>query len=49
MKIKICGLKHPDNIADIAALKPDYIGLIFHEKSPRFVGHELLEITAGRA
>ncbi len=48
MNIKICGLKHADNIAEITALAPDYIGLIFHEKSPRFVGNTPLEIPAGK-
>jgi phosphoribosylanthranilate isomerase len=36
MKIKICGLKYPENIGDIAALKPDYIGFICYAPSPRF-------------
>lgn len=35
MKIKICGLR--DNFLEVAALKPDFLGLIFYEKSPRFV------------
>lgn len=39
MKIKVCGMKFPDNIAAVAALKPDYIGLIFYPHSPRFVGY----------
>ena len=34
--IKICGMKFPDNIEAIAALKPDFIGFIFYPKSPRF-------------
>ncbi len=37
-KIKICGLKYPDNIRDVLALQPDYIGFIFHPASKRFVG-----------
>jgi phosphoribosylanthranilate isomerase len=37
MKIKVCGLKYTDNIKAVEALKPDYMGLIFYEKSPRFV------------
>jgi phosphoribosylanthranilate isomerase len=40
MKIKICGMKVPSNIAEIAALKPDYMGFIFYEKSPRSVINE---------
>lgn len=36
MKIKICGMKHPENIQNIAALHPDMMGFIFYPKSPRF-------------
>jgi phosphoribosylanthranilate isomerase len=38
MKLKICGMKNPQNIKDIAALNPDYLGFIFYEKSKRYVG-----------
>ncbi len=38
MKIKVCGLKYPDNIADVAALSPDYMGFICYSRSPRFIG-----------
>lgn len=37
MKIKICGLKYPENILDISNLKPDYLGFIFYDKSKRYV------------
>lgn len=37
MKIKICGLKQPENIKAIAALKPDYMGFIFYDASPRYI------------
>jgi phosphoribosylanthranilate isomerase len=36
IKIKICGMKFPENIKEIAALQPDYLGFIFYEKSPRY-------------
>jgi phosphoribosylanthranilate isomerase len=36
LKIKICGMKFPGNIADVTALKPDFMGFIFYPKSPRF-------------
>lgn len=42
-KIKICGLKHPENIRGVLSLQPDYIGFIFHPGSKRFVGQ--LEAT----
>jgi phosphoribosylanthranilate isomerase len=40
-KIKICGMKHPENIVEIAALQPDYLGFIFYAKSPRYVENEI--------
>ncbi|GAB4031450.1 phosphoribosylanthranilate isomerase [Spirosoma gilvum] len=43
MKIKVCGLRDPNNLKEIAALHPDFIGFIFYDQSPRFVGEELDE------
>ena len=37
MKIKVCGLRNPENIKAVAALSPDYMGFIFYGPSPRFV------------
>jgi phosphoribosylanthranilate isomerase len=37
MKIKVCGLRDPENIKAVAALNPDYMGFIFYGNSPRFV------------
>ncbi|MFC0513667.1 bifunctional phosphoribosylanthranilate isomerase/tryptophan synthase subunit beta [Mucilaginibacter angelicae] len=37
MKIKVCGLKHPENIKAVIALQPDYVGFIFYDKTPRYV------------
>jgi phosphoribosylanthranilate isomerase len=37
MKIKVCGLKDPDNIKAISALTPDYMGFICYALSPRFI------------
>jgi phosphoribosylanthranilate isomerase len=37
MKIKVCGLKYPDNIKVVAELAPDYVGFIYYDRSPRFV------------
>ena len=31
-------MRNPQNITDIAALNPDYLGFIFYEKSKRYVG-----------
>jgi phosphoribosylanthranilate isomerase len=36
VRLKICGLR--DNIEEVAALQPDYVGFIFYPKSPRYVG-----------
>jgi phosphoribosylanthranilate isomerase len=35
MKIKVCGMKYIENIQDVVALQPDYLGFIFYEKSKR--------------
>src|SRR5690554_4236425 len=37
MKIKVCGMKYPDNINTIQHMKPDFMGFIFYEKSLRYV------------
>lgn len=37
MHLKICGLKHSENIQAVAELKPDFMGFIFYDKSPRNV------------
>ena len=38
MKIKICGLKQPENINAVATFKPDFMGFICYEASPRYIG-----------
>jgi phosphoribosylanthranilate isomerase len=38
MKIKVCGMKYPENISAVAALQPDYMGFIFYPQSPRYIG-----------
>ncbi len=43
MKIKVCGMRIEENIKDLIQLDPNYIGFIFYEKSPRFVGDMLSE------
>lgn len=37
MKIKVCGMKNPENIQSLAQLPIDYMGLIFYPKSPRYI------------
>ena len=43
MKLKICGMKYPDNILEAAKLQPDYLGFIFYEKSARYLDVEIPE------
>jgi phosphoribosylanthranilate isomerase len=44
MKIKVCGLRDPENIKAVAALNPDYMGFIFYNKSPRLVDELPVEV-----
>jgi phosphoribosylanthranilate isomerase len=37
MKLKVCGMRSPDNITSLAALSPDYMGFIFWKSSRRYV------------
>ena len=37
LKLKVCGMREPSNISEVAALNPDYMGFIFYFKSSRFV------------
>ena len=37
LKIKVCGMRDAQNIAELIELPIDYIGFIFYEKSPRYV------------
>ena len=44
MKIKVCGMRDPGNIQQLLdRVTPDWMGLIFYEKSPRFVSESLAE------
>lgn len=45
-KIKICGMREPENIRDAAALRPDYMGFIYYRKSPRYVGEDFAPVWA---
>lgn len=38
MKVKVCGMREPENIRQVAALQPDFMGFIFYGESKRFVG-----------
>ncbi len=41
MKIKVCGMRYRDNLIEVAALKPDYLGFIFYDRSPRYAAQSL--------
>jgi phosphoribosylanthranilate isomerase len=41
MKLKICGMKYPDNILEVGSLLPDYMGFIFWEQSARYFDGEM--------
>jgi phosphoribosylanthranilate isomerase len=37
IQIKVCGMKDPSNIEEVVMLKPQYMGFILYEGSPRYV------------
>ncbi len=37
MLIKVCGMREPQNVADLLALQPNFMGMIFYPKSSRYV------------
>jgi phosphoribosylanthranilate isomerase len=45
MKIKICGMRDPENIQSLAELRPDYLGLIFYPGSQRYVGKTKINLS----
>jgi len=45
IKLKICGMKYPENIQAIAELASDYLGFIFFEKSKRNFEGEIPKIS----
>ena len=38
IKLKVCGMRDPENILEVAKLEPDFMGFIFYAESPRYVG-----------
>jgi phosphoribosylanthranilate isomerase len=45
MKLKVCGMKYQDNMTQVAALQPDYLGFIFYDKSVRFFDGVIPELS----
>jgi phosphoribosylanthranilate isomerase len=39
-KLKICGMRYPINILEVGELRPDFMGFIFYDQSPRYVSPE---------
>ncbi|MEO9871373.1 phosphoribosylanthranilate isomerase [Ekhidna sp.] len=37
LKLKVCGMRDPENIQGLIELRPNFMGFIFYPKSPRFV------------
>ena len=46
MKVKICGMKFPNNILEISSLLPDYLGFIFYNQSTRFFDDQIPELPS---
>jgi len=46
LKLKICGMKEPDNIRQVLKYNPDYLGFIFHPGSPRYAGRDIEKLSA---
>lgn len=42
IKLKVCGMRDEANIMEVATISPDYMGFIFYEGSPRYVGRDFL-------
>ena len=49
MIIKVCGMRDSRNIQEVSALAVNWIGLIFYERSPRFIGQSCLLYTSDAA
>ena len=49
IKLKVCGMRDPNNIVEVLDLQPDFMGFIFYRNSPRFVGDDFVvpELTRG--
>lgn len=48
MEIKVCGMREEENIRSVLELEPDFMGLIFYPKSPRFISAPLPELSKNK-
>ena len=46
LKLKVCGMRNSANINELIEVQPDFIGFIFHEKSPRNVSDNIIIPTS---
>jgi phosphoribosylanthranilate isomerase len=46
MKLKVCGMKYPQNITEIESLNPDLMGFIFYKKSKRFFNQPEINLNS---
>jgi phosphoribosylanthranilate isomerase len=40
LRLKVCGMRNPEEATQVARLGVDYLGFIFYPESPRYVGEE---------
>lgn len=41
IRVKVCGMRDPSNVKEIADARPDFMGFIFYRGSQRYVGDEI--------
>lgn len=41
LKLKVCGMRNEKNLEHLIAVKPDYVGFIFHKASKRYVHNNI--------
>ena len=49
LKIKVCGMKHQQNVDELIRLGVDYLGNIFFDKSPRSIGQSGIKLSVSPA
>jgi phosphoribosylanthranilate isomerase len=48
MFVKVCGMREPGNVKQVAQLGVDMMGFIFYPKSPRYASHVVARSGADR-
>ncbi len=43
LKLKVCGMREPENISELGGVKPDFMGMIFYDRSPRDASDYLID------